>query len=173
MARPIRTQLQKALVGHAGEHYVLFRLYQQGMLASLAPPGSEKVDVLVMAPDESVIATLQVKTRTYGRDQGWHMSVKHENFAAPRAFYALVDLEPQIPVTYIVPSEVVAQVVHDEHAAWLGTPGVRGQQHKANDVRRLLPKYRLEVPSAPDGWMEPHRENWQALKQSARTRKAH
>lgn len=53
--------LEKALVGPAGEHFVLFRLYQQGMLASLSPPGSPTVDVLALAPDESVIATLQVK----------------------------------------------------------------------------------------------------------------
>lgn len=59
-----RSALQKALVGPAGEHFVLFRLYQHGMLASLSSPGSPTVDVLVLAHDESVIATLQVNTRT-------------------------------------------------------------------------------------------------------------
>jgi hypothetical protein len=76
MAKPKRTQFERALVGPAGEHYVLFRLYREGFLASLAPPGSPTVDVLVLSPDETIIASLQVKTRTYGRDQGWHMSKK-------------------------------------------------------------------------------------------------
>jgi hypothetical protein len=82
-----RSALQKALVGPAGEHFVLFRLYQHGMLASLSPPGSRTVDILVLAHDESVIATLQVKTRT-GVHMGWQMSEKHEDISAPRYFYA-------------------------------------------------------------------------------------
>jgi hypothetical protein len=89
-----RSTLEKALVGPAGEHFVLFRLYQQGMLASLSPPGSPTVDVLVLAPDESVIATLQVKTRT-GVNRGWPMSEKHEHISEPRCFYAFVDLRFQ------------------------------------------------------------------------------
>lgn len=97
-----RSALQKALVGPAGEHFVLFRLYKRGMLASLSPPGSPTVDVLVLAHDESVIATLQVKTRT-GVHMGWQMSEKHEDISA----HAFVDLdvpEGHLPVTHIIPS---------------------------------------------------------------------
>jgi hypothetical protein len=81
------------------------------MLASLAPPGSPTVDVLVLAPDETVIASLQVKTRHQGRDRGWMMRKKHESIVQDRYFYALVDLEPDSPVVYIVPSAVVADVI--------------------------------------------------------------
>jgi hypothetical protein len=101
VARPKRSQLEKSLVGPAGEHYVLYRLFREGMLASLAPPGSPTVDVLVLNPDETVIATLQVKTRTVGRDKGWQMSEKHERFEKPRCFYAFVDLEEAAPIVYI------------------------------------------------------------------------
>lgn len=93
--RPERTPLQRALAGPAGEAYVLFRLYQQGMLASLAPPGSPTVDVLVLSPDETVVASLQVKTRHHGRDRGWMLKKKHEEIVQQRYFYALVDLEPE------------------------------------------------------------------------------
>ncbi len=79
MLRPPRTRAEKALVGPAGEHYVLYQLYRRGMSASLAPPGTPTVDVLVLATDQSVVATVQVKTRTYGADGGWHMSEKHEH----------------------------------------------------------------------------------------------
>lgn len=162
--RPTRSALEKALVGPAGEAYVLFRLYQQGMLASAAPPGSPTVDVLVLAPDETIIASLQVKTRTYGRDKGWHMNVKHESISHPRYFYVLVDLEPEQPVTYIVPSSVVADALSKDHQAWLDAPGLGGKPHKDNPVRRLKPSFSYDVPGFPDGWLEQFRERWDLLK---------
>jgi hypothetical protein len=95
-------RFRRPLVGPAREHYVLYQLYRHGMLASLAPPGTPTVDVLVLATDQSVVATVQVKTRTYGADGGWHMSEKHENIVEPRCFYAFLDLEPHPPATFIV-----------------------------------------------------------------------
>lgn len=133
------------------------------MLASLAPPGSPTVDVLVLTPDQSVIASLQVKTRTYGRDKGWHMSIKHESIAEPRLFYAFVDLEPDLPVTSIVPSSVVADVLKKAHRAWLDTPGAKGQAHKDSPFRRILPTYAEKVPGYPAGWLNEYRERWDLL----------
>ena len=163
MARPKPSPLQKALVGPAGEHYVLFRLYREGMLASLAPPGSPTVDVLVLTADQSVVASLQVKTRTYGTDKGWHMSVKHESICAPRLFYAFVDLEPQPPVTYIVPSSVVANVIKKSYAAWLAAPGARGQPHNDTKFRRIQPVYKDEFPGYTADWLNEWRERWDLL----------
>lgn len=160
---PKPTTLQRALVGPAGEHYVLFRLYRQGKLASLAPPGSPTVDVLVLAPDQSVVALLQVKTRTYGADRGWHMSLKHESIIEPRLFYVFVDLEPEPPVTYVVPSAVVADVLAKAHRAWLDTPGAKGQPHKDSKFRRILPAFKEEVPGYPPGWLDEYRERWDLL----------
>jgi hypothetical protein len=41
------------------------------------------VDILVLFPDGvTVAATVQVKTRTYGRNQGWHCKDKHERLGA-------------------------------------------------------------------------------------------
>lgn len=161
--RPSRSALEKALVGPAGEHYVLFRLYQQGMLASLSPPGAPTVDVLVLAPDESVIATVQVKTRTYGTDGGWHMSVKHERIIQDRCFYAFVDLEPEVPVTFIVPSATVAEVLRASHQAWLAAPGRSGRVHRDHDMRRVRPAYPFEVRGYPPSWLEKYRERWDLL----------
>jgi hypothetical protein len=164
MARPKPTPLQKSLVGPAGEHYVLFRLYRLGMLASLAPPGAPTVDVLVLATDETVIASLQVKTRTYGADNGWHMSIKHESISEPRLFYAFVDLEPELPVTYIVPSNVVADVIKKSHQAWLAAPGARGQQHNDTKFRKIRPAYPNEFPGYAKDWLDEWRERWDLLR---------
>ena len=119
--------MQKSLVGPAGEHYVLYRLHAMGLLASLAPRGAPTVDILVLSPDETVVATVQVKARTYSSDGGWHMGQKHESIALPGCFYAFVDFEPEVPVTYIVPSAVVADVVTKSHQAWLASPGKEGK----------------------------------------------
>jgi hypothetical protein len=159
----MRTAQQKALVGPAGEHYVLFRLHQQGLLASLSPEGSPTVDVLVLSPDETVIASLQVKTRTYGRDRGWHMRKKHESIVKPRYFYAFVDLEPDQPVTYIVPSRVVADVLRKSHQAWLAAPGARGQRRNDNEMRRIQPEYPDEFEGYVPNWLDEWRERWDLL----------
>jgi hypothetical protein len=74
-----RTQQQKTLIGPAGEHFVLFRLLQEGSLAALAPSGAEKVDILVLSTNERIAATIQVKTTVSGVNRGWPMNVKHEN----------------------------------------------------------------------------------------------
>jgi len=164
MPRLERSKLRRALVGPAGEHYVLFRLYQQGILSSLAPPGTAKVDVLVLSTDERVVATLQVKTRTYGAVRGWHMSPKHEAIVDDRAFYAFVDLEPVPHVRYVVPSRVVAEIVRMSHQAWLAAPGVKGQAHRDSAVRRVKPTYNPPVPGYGPEWLDQCRENWQLLR---------
>ena len=158
----LRTAVQRSLIGPAGEHFVLFRLYQQGMLASLSPPGSPTVDVLVLAADERVVATLQVKTRTRGADKGWHMNVKHEHISAPRCLYAFVDMEvPEgvMPITYIIPSGQVAKMLAASHKAWLAIPN-----HRDNPMRRVRPSHPFKVPGYPDGWMDQYREAWAQLR---------
>jgi hypothetical protein len=157
-----RTPLEKTLVGPAGEHYVLFRLYQHGVLASLAPPGAPVADILVLTTDATVAATVQVKARTRGSDGGWPMRDVHETIEHDGLFYAFVDLEPESPVTYIVPSAVVAKVLRDAHAAWLAAPGRGGRPHRDNPIRKLRPEY----PSLPDyglGWLDKYRERWDLL----------
>lgn len=165
-------RLRISLVGPAGEYFVLYRLNSLGLLASLSPQNSPTVDILVLNPDETVIASLQVKTRTRGSDRGWHMHEKHESIVQPRLFYALVDLEdsldtetPEHPVTYVVPGQVVAEVVSLSHRGWLATPGRGNRPRKDNVMRRLLPSYRWDVPGYPDGWLEQYRERWDLLRE--------
>lgn len=144
-----RTLLERALVGLAGEHYVLYQLHMKGMLASLAPTNAPTVDILMLNEDKTIAATIQVKTRTYGPDGGWHMKKKHETLKRPSLFYVFVDLGPETPSTFVVPSTVVTDVVRDAHKIWLKVPGKNDKEHKDNDMRRILPSYKYEVPIAP------------------------
>jgi hypothetical protein len=166
MARAPRAAPQ-GLVGSAGEHFVLYKLHLQGMLSAPAPRGYKAVDIIVLNPDRSVAASLQVKTRTYGRDGGWHMGEKHETIVLPGLFYCFVDFEPQVPLTYVVPSHVVADVVAKAHRAWLAIPGKRGQAHQDSTFRRVQPAYDYPVPGFERGWMDQYRENWGVLRDGA------
>lgn len=165
MKKPIarRSVLERSLVGPAGEHYVLYRLHRKGFMAALAPRNAPTVDVLVLHDDETVSASIQVKTRTFGRDKGWHMHEKHEHIIVPHLFYAFVDMEPELPAVYVVPSAVAADVVRRSHDTWLKTPGKNGQQHNPTPLRRINPEYQCSVPGLASDWLEQYQDAWDQL----------
>jgi hypothetical protein len=105
---------------------VLSQLYRRGVLAALAPPGTPIVDVLLLSPDgETVAATVQVKTRTRWQSPGWFMDRKHETLTDERMFYALIDLEDEPPLTFIIPTAVAAHVVAAAHEDVIGGAGLQ------------------------------------------------
>ena len=102
----------KQLVGAAGEHLVLSRLLNLGYLAAQAPRGTRKVDVLVNHLENKPPCLIQVKTRTgVDADQGWHMSVKHEEMRDPDMFYCFVALGEIESNVYVIPAVNVADAV--------------------------------------------------------------
>lgn len=126
----------------AGEHYVLYRLYREEVLAGQAPRGTDAVDLLVQRPDGDAVE-VQVKARAkHASDGGWHMRPKHETMTSPRLFYVFLNIEdPLDAIAYVVPSAKVAEVVRVTHEVWLKTPGKDGKPHKDSDFRRLCPAY--------------------------------
>jgi hypothetical protein len=144
------------LTGAAGEHLVLSRLLQRGVMAAPAPRGSSKVDVLVNFLDDRQPVLLQVKARQYGSDGGWHMSEKREGITDPRIFYCFVNFEPEHPTVHVIPAAIVADAVRVGYETWLTTPGVNGRPHKATKMRRVLPRQ----AGMPDAWMNPFLEAW-------------
>jgi hypothetical protein len=159
-------------VAEAGEHYALYRLYELGFVGGQAPRGSAETDLLVMWPDGTNVAIVQVKTRSAKPpDGGWHMQPKHERIARDNLFYVFIGLETDPPLCYVIPSKVVADVIRLSHAIWLDTPGKGRRPHKDSNVRRLCPAYKgLIVPGYQDGWIEQYRDAWHLLnpeKQSA------
>lgn len=166
---------QSTLTGAAGEQYVLYQLLRRGWIAALAPKGVPNADIIVTDIDGVRQCAIQVKTRRdIGADKGWHMRKKHEEIMSDTLYYCFVDLgklESDIPVTFIIPSAVVASVLKDSHQLWLDTPGKDGAVHNDTDMRRLLPDYARRKQLQPSlmqkfgpGWMEPYKENWEVLK---------
>src|SRR5208283_4655124 len=61
-----------------------------------------------------------------GADKGWHMKPKHADLRRDSLFYCFVDFvkgPESRPVTYVVPSRVIADVLSYVHPAWLAVPG--------------------------------------------------
>lgn len=147
------------LTGAAGEHLVLSRLLYRGLVAAQAPEGVRKVDILVTPKLDNIQRLIQVKSRRYGSDGGWHMSKKHEDEQDPNLFYCFVDFEPEKPDVYVIPSAIVADAIKYDHALWLNTPGLKGQKRKDTNMRRLRPK----MPSLEEGWIEAYLERWELI----------
>jgi hypothetical protein len=132
----------------------------------LAPPGTPIVDVLVLSPDgKTVAATLQVKTSTGGAKAGWQFNKKHEHIVEERLFYALVDFKASPPVTYVLPSATVAQVLRLAHEAWLSTPGKGGEAHGSTSMRKVKWAYGFPVEGYPAGWLGDWRDRWDLITQ--------
>ena len=147
------------LTGAAGEHLVLSRLLQRGIVAAQAPEGVRKVDILVNFLEGGTPCFLQVKSRQFGSDGGWHMQLKHESMDEEGLFYCFVDFEPNQPTVHVIPSKVVASVIAKDHQLWLKTPGRAGQAHNDNPMRRVKPNSLAEGP----GWMDQYLEAWDIL----------
>ncbi len=162
---------ESTLVAAAGEYYVLARLALCGKIAAQAPRSVPNADTVVTSVDGDRLCAIQVKARQgKGSDRGWHMRAKHEHMVSPRLFYAFVDfvsLTKPPPVTYIVPSQIVATALAQMHQAWLNQPGARGQQRNDSDFRRFLPDFSKTsgagVGKYVDGWLDPYREAWHSL----------
>ncbi len=159
------------MIGAAGEYYVLARLSLLGKIAAQARRGVPNADIVVSSVDGDRLCAVQVKTRRgKGTDHGWHMSKKHEALTAGGLFYAFVDFvstERPAPVTYLVPSAVVAQVLEVMHRTWLFRPGKNGHQRKDSDFRRFMPDYTIncgdEASPYTRGWLDPYKEAWHLL----------
>ena len=160
---PVKTK-DKSLVGAAGEHVVLSRLLARDLLASQAPRGTRKADVLLNPLDGGKPRLIQVKTRTAdGGSLGWHMGLKHESISEKDLFYAFVNLELNNSQVWVIPSKVVAKVVTDSHAEWLRTPGKNGQKHNETDMRRIKNDYGPAFKTIKPGWMDKYLEAWDIL----------
>jgi hypothetical protein len=160
-----------SLTGVAGEYYILSELLRHGYIAALSPMGIPNADIVVTNFEGSQLCSIQVKTRRgKGADGGWHMHAKHEKGPlGDRYFYCFVDFQEPLkirPLVYVLPAAKVAEAIAAAHQKWLRTPGQKGQPHKDNPVRRLLPDYSktwaLENPY-PKGWMDQYLDAWHIL----------
>jgi hypothetical protein len=172
-------------VGLAGEFAVLSQLTIRGYDAALTLGHTKNVDILVFDPATNTSRQLEVKTnleqrngptnsRLFGKFiTGWQMDRKHETIASPDLFYCFVHINtPRTgPSKYsfryfVVPSEIVAVYVRDEHALWLRD----NPSHRTSD-RRM---FRIGLPNEQE-FPEPaplaslYEDNWGQIASPATT----
>lgn len=149
----------------AGEHYVLYMLYRLGIDAALLPSRTPIGDIVLFDREGGIGGWIQVKTSSWGRS-GWRMGKKNEE-ARERLWYALVDLDERLrpgpPRVCIVPSEVVARALRQDHERWL-----RDRSHKDSDIRKLRSPFPYRVDPLPDftgDWLKQYEEDlgWRLL----------
>ena len=156
--------LRRHFTAQTGEYFVLFRLSCERLLASLAPPGSPNIDILVSDPSTHLLATIQVKSRAKGRDGGWSINPQRLTYTSDYHFYVFVDLEDRstgMPASYVVPSAVVRKLVKDElskHAKGDDAADARLFEDTKTSKRsinfyRLLPVLRKPPPKFTANWM--------------------
>jgi len=158
-----KKRANKNFIGAAGEHLVLSRLYALRVLASLAPPNTPEVDILVNPIDGTKSKLIQVKsTESKGKNRGWSMRDEHLNLESPKLFYCFVELSSKPQNVFVVPSRVVAQVLREADKAYMKKPMRDGSKRtRTKYSRRMLkPQFLVDIPSAPKGWMNKYWEKW-------------
>ncbi len=156
--------MDKNLIGASGEHLVLSRLLERGILASQAPRGTRKADILVNPLDGGQPKLIQVKSTLFtGSRLKWHMKDKHEEISDQDMFYCFVSLASEDSQVFVIPAKQVSKAVKTSHKIWLETPGKKGQAHNDSEMRWITSSYPFVVPGFKDGWMEKYLENWQQL----------
>jgi hypothetical protein len=120
--------------GISGEYFVAAELSRRGYVASLTLRNTRGIDVLASNADATTSVGIQVKT-CQGLDPVWLMNVKAEAERAENFFYVLCLPQRGAPSFYVVPRNVVAKQVHEDHRRWLATPGRGGRAHRDNPNR--------------------------------------
>ena len=121
------------LIGAAGEYAVASELSHRGWVATVTLQNAAGIDVL--AAKDGVSRHIQVKANETGR-RDWVLSKKSE---APDAeFFAFVAFRGlgERPDFFIVPARVVARCTRWSHRQWLRAPGISGQDHNDNSMRK-------------------------------------
>lgn len=134
-------KLNPLLSGVAGEYYVAAELSKQGHIASITLRNTKGVDILCSNESASKNIGIQVKTNR-GSKREWVLNQKAEQFYSDNLFYVFVNLNDNqsAPDYFIVPGKVAAEHIEKSHKKWLATPGLKGQKHNDNTMRKFVDK---------------------------------
>lgn len=128
-------QVSNILSGISGEYLVAGELSRLGYVATITLRNTRGIDILASNLDASRAVGIQVKT-AQGNDRRWLLRKSAETYFDDNLFYVFVNLNKgSAPSFHVVPSEVVARRICEDHRAWLQMPGRRGRLHRDNPMR--------------------------------------
>lgn len=123
----------------AGEFFTLGQLALRGFDANMTLGHTKSVDILVSHPETGKMCRLEVKTtskksqgsKLFGKNYQWVMGKKHETIKDKDLYYCFVLLDSNNVRYFIIPSDVVAKYVEEEHKFWLK----KDSTHKSGEMR--------------------------------------
>lgn len=133
-----QAKLEATQVGVAGEYLVAGELTLRRYTAAITLRNSRGIDIIASSADGSRSLSIQVKTNSSG-NPSWILNKKAETFYADNHFYIFVALS-QIgtrPAFHIVPSQIVADYVRNDHATWLRGVKLNGEPRKDTNMRKF------------------------------------
>lgn len=153
----MKEKLSAVLCGVAGEYFVAAELSRRGCIASITLRNTRGVDILASNADATKSVGIQVKTNQRGVAE-WILNEKVEegpiDELAENLFFVFVTLPPNgtPPAYHVISRRELAEIIKEQHAVWLSTPGRGGRPHSAaNTIRKF---------SDRDG---KYRDKWTAL----------
>ncbi len=161
MTKILRGQIKagkSAIIGNAGEYFVVGELLRRGLIAALAPRNAPDFDVV--ATEGTRALGVRVKTKTAAA-KFWRWNVKKDGsiFGEIRGddVTILVDLnDGDSPVDYFVlPTSTLDGKLRELFERWVRQPGRTGQPHDpTNKIRGIG-----DNPGDME-WLQGYRARW-------------
>ena len=147
-----------ALIGNAGEYYVMAELLKRGIIAALAPRNAPSFDILATRKNQTVKIRVKTKSQEYPI---WQYSAKKDgsifrDLSKHRDFTVLVDLAMATKNLkfYIVSTYRINKWLNKDFEEWVNTPGKNSRPHNPENKKRNLSqeKYAQELGKCLDKW---------------------
>ena len=147
-----------ALIGNAGEYYVMAELLKRGIIAALAPRNAPSFDILATRKNQTVKIRVKTKSQEYPI---WQYSAKKDgrifrDLSKHRDFTVLVDLAMATKDLkfYIVSTYRINKWLNKDFEDWVNTPGKNNRPHNPENKKRNLSqeKYAQELGKCLDKW---------------------
>ena len=147
-----------ALIGNAGEYYVMAELLKRGIIAALTPRNAPSFDILATKGNRTVRIRVKTKSQEYSI---WQYSVKKDgsifrNLSKDGDFTVLVDLAMATKDLkfYIVPTCRIDVLLKEDFEEWVSTPGKNNRPHDPKNKKRNLSqeKYAQELGKCLNKW---------------------
>jgi hypothetical protein len=153
-----------ALIGNAGEHYVMAELLKRGIIAALAPRNAPGFDILATKPEKpDEMVRIRIKTKSEKYDI-WQYSVKKDEsifrfLQHGGDFTVLVHLADDVKDVryFIVPTKLIQDWLIKDFKEWLRTPGRGGRPRSKESKKRILQYSKHEED------LMPFENNWDSF----------
>ena len=147
-----------ALIGNAGEYYVMAELLKQGIITALTPRNAPSFDILATRKNQTVRIRVKTKSQEYPI---WQYSAKKDgsifrDLSKDGDITVLVDLTMATKDLkfYIVPTYQIYEWLKKDFKEWVRTPGKNNRPHDPTNKKRNLSqeKYARELSKCLNKW---------------------